>query len=640
MSAVLALGLALAGCATAGGGGPSPTPPDEEEPPREEPAEPEATDGAADAALDEVTRLVEAGRHREAALLADSLYFRARSRPGLSRTAADALRRQARALEAGGDLEAAADRLRELLDRYPESAGGEVPARLAGVLVERADDPGAAGVLLRRPGNDEGAALDLARRAARGMSAAELEDVLDADAAAGGNGATRAAVRAALLAELAVARARAGRAGDARAAARRALESDPAAEDADRARSVLEGSIGPREGPVRIGLLLPGSGRLAPVGDRLREGVELAVEAHGDGLPPVEITSVDSGEEGAEIPRLVERLEEEGVAAVIGPVRSGELGRAASGRSDPGLLILSPTAGAAEPEGPAVYTLREETRREVDAAREVGRWMAGVLGRVPVGAVYPDDATGRRAYLAFRGALGAGESWVAAAHPYDTEATTLEGPITAVSAFAPRAVFAPGGSGASVLQMAPQLSYYGVRGAIVAGGPSWSRPSTVRRLEPSFSQHRIVATSVDRGDASGGWERFREAYERTHRRSVPDNMLPALSHDAALVVLRALRDVPSARPRAVARRAAAVGPVDGATGRLRLDPATGTAERATLVRALRDRELVPASAGEARDWLTAADPLETARSRSRRQRAEKAVRESGVELESPDDGGR
>jgi branched-chain amino acid transport system substrate-binding protein len=438
---------------------------------------------------------------------------------------------------------------------------------------------------------------------------------------------------------VAVARAGAGRADEARDAARRALETDPGEDAAARARSVLDGAVAPREGPVRIGLLAPRSGRFAPVGERLREGVELAVEAHGEGLPPVEVTTLDTGEDGAEIPGLVRRLEEQGVVAVIGPVRSGELARAAGARSDPGLLLLSPTAGAAGGDVPGVYTLRGEVRDEVRAARALGRWLSGVVGSAPVGAVYPASGAGRRAYLAFRAMLGTGEAWIASAHPHDPDATTLEGPITAVSAFAPRAVFAPGASGSSVLQMAPQLSYYGVRGAIVAGGPAWSRPATVRRLEPSFSQHRVVATYVDRGAGSGGWERFRRAYEREHRRAVPGNMLPALAHDAALVVLRALRDVRPARPRAVARRAASTSPVEGATGRLRLDPGTGSAERRVRVRALRDRELVPAPASEAREWLRSAGGLETPRTRSRRTRAVQAVRASGIELEPPDDGG-
>jgi tetratricopeptide (TPR) repeat protein len=153
VASLAAAALALAGCATGGGPGPSPGPADDPPAP-EEPADVGDGAGTAPAVLDEVARLREAGRFRDAALLADSLYFRTLERGDAPATAADALRRQARALEEAGDLVAAADRLRELLDRYPDRAGGDASVRLARILIERAEDPGAAEVLLRRPGPD------------------------------------------------------------------------------------------------------------------------------------------------------------------------------------------------------------------------------------------------------------------------------------------------------------------------------------------------------------------------------------------------------------------------------------------------------------------------------------------------------
>lgn len=628
------VGLAVVGCATAPGSGPegpAPGPGAGDDAPGR--AVGDAPRERAAAALEDVRRHLEAGRYHAAALRADSLYFRTRTRPELESTAAEALSREAEALAQDGELGEAAARLRDLLRDHLDHVDDDVAVRLARLSIARADDPAAAGTLLRWHGDGAGPALRLARRAGEGMSVGELESVLDGGAE-GGTG----PVRAVLLAELAVARARAGLDEGARAAARRVLDADPPGDAADRARAVLEGAIGRRSGPVRVGLLLPRSGRLSTVGDRILEGAELAVEGHG-GTQPVELVTVDTGPDGGPIRRLVGELEDRGAVAIVGPVRAEGLRRASTARADSGRLLLSPTAARTDVREPAVFTLWDRRQKEREAARRLGGWVTDVLGRLPVGAVYPDDGAGRRAFLDFRRALATGGAWMAAAHTYESGATTLEDAITAVSAFGPRAVFAPGGGATSVLQMAPQLSYYGIRGALVAGGPDWSRPSTVRRLEPSFSQRRIVATFVDRGAEEGAWTRFRAAYESEHRRSLSGNELPALGHDAVLWILEALDAVRPARPRAVGRRAAALDSVRGATGDLRPDPSRGTVGRRVHVKMLEDRELREASPRAARAWLESTSRSESAQIRTRRQRARAAVEESGIPLTPGEDDG-
>jgi branched-chain amino acid transport system substrate-binding protein len=465
------------------------------------------------------------------------------------------------------------------------------------------------------------------------MSVRELRGELERAAARTGPGPLRGAV----LAELAVAEARAGEEAAARSTAREALEADSRATDRERARSVLEGGVAPRRGPVRLGLLLPLSGRFSTVSERIREGVELALRSGTvEGGPAVQLVTEDAEAPGSALRRRVASLEEQGVVAILGPVRSGRLAEVAGARSHRGLLVLSPTATRVETAAPSVLTLWAHLRREVDAALALGRWLGGTLEGSAVGAVFPDEETGRRAFLAFRRALGGTGAWMAVSSPYAPDATTLEEPIASVAAFEPRAVFAPGGETASILQMAPQLSYYGIRGAVVAGGPAWSAPSTVRRLEPSFSQYRVLPTFVDR--VQGRWSEFQASYEKTYRKSLHDNMLPALGHDAALLVLTALRDVSPPRPRAVARRVAALEGVEGASGRLTPDPSTGTVARRVILRSLRDRELAPVTRAEVRSWLASAGRLETVRVRTRRRRALQAVEASGIALE-PGSGG-
>lgn len=611
--------IVAGGCASAPAAGPSPGP----EPPGEE-AEP-ADD--APAALEGIRTAFREGRHREAALLADSLYFRLRHRPGHRVRAAEALRWEARALEAAGDIRQAAARLEEAIRLHPGGAGTESVRRLARLRIRLGDDPGAVAALAEAPGAADDSSLVLLRRAARAMSVEELVEALESAGRAG------SAVRGVLLAELAVARARAGLESEARSAARRALEEGEEAPDMDRARAVLQGEIAPA-GPARVGLLLPETGRFEVVGDRIREGIDLALERDRDGgRPPVELVVADIG--SAPVEELLGRLSEAGVSAVVGPTRSEVLSRAADGRGDPGLLLVSPTATRApRPSPPAVLTLWDREEREVRAARRAGAWLGEVLYGGPVGAVYPRGELGRRLLLAFRGRLADSGVWMVASSPYPHDATTLEDPISAVSAFRPRAVFAPGVSSGSVLQMVPQLSYYGIRSAVVLGGPHWAEPSALRRLEPSFSQLRAVVTVVERGEGTA-WHSFETAYEMKYRKALGSNILPAMGHDAMLLVLRALEGTAPPRPRAVARRAAALGAVEGATGLLRPSADAGTVQRRTRVGRLEGGEVSPLTAADVRSWLEAASRLETARARSRRREALQAVERSGIQLEEP-----
>lgn len=588
LSAALLVTLLLAGCGAARGGG---TPPDEEPVPPDGRPEPERPAPAPEAAdVLEHVRALASSEPARALHLADSLYFalRARSDAGL---APRSLALQVRAALATGDTAGATARLRELLSAYPDAgAAADAASRLAELLRARGDDPAAAGVLLRH-GDGGDRALALLRQAAGAMSVAELE-------------------RAAALAEAA------GAGSSARSVV---------AEELDRARELAG-----RAGPVRVGVLLPDSGRFAEVARWLRQGIRIAVEEGGEG-PPVELVARDlsSGSPAG----LLADLEAQGVAAVVGPLRAGGLADAARARSGPGLLLVSPTA--AETGGLRnVYAFRDRSRRELDAAAVLGDWVGGRVRPGPVGAVYPRGDLGRRTFLRFRRALGeAGGGWIVASAAYDPGATTLEEPVTEVSAFRPEAVYAGAEGTSSLLQMAPQLAYYGIRAALVVGGPDWTRPGAVRRLDPIYSQLRVGAAFAGTGEGESGRDRFRAAYETRYRTTLGDNVLPMLGHDAALLVRRALAETSPPRPRAVARAFGRLAGVEGATGLLEPDPGTGAVGRRIALRALADRRLRPVSASEAREWLASTGRLATAGDRGRRARARRAVRDAGIPLE-------
>lgn len=611
----------LAGCAAGGTGRQGPDEPAPLTPPGERPdAETPAVEDPPPATLEGVRSLLESEPAR-ALHAADSLYFTLGPR-GDAGVAAEALRIQARAAAATGDTVGALGRLYELLALYPESDPADGAAlSLARMLVARTDDPGAVEVLLRR-GRSGSEAKSVLRSAAGSMSVSELQAAVELAARTEASG----AVRGLLAAELSEALALAGRPDAARRSARSALEGEPDPSDRRTVRSVLDGSVDP-SGPVRIGVLLPEAGRYASVGRWVRQGMRIALRGEGQ---EVEVLARDLSEAAAG--ELVSELEREGVAAVLGPVRGRALGAAARSRSDPGLLLVSPTAVRSPPGPLHAYALRDRRRRELDAAVALGRWV-GRIRPGPVGAIFPEGELGRRAFLGFRRSLGeSGGGWLTSSASYDPETTTLETAITEVSAYRPDAVYAGASGTSSLLQMAPQLAYYGVRAAVVAGGPDWTRPGAVRRLDPAFSQYRVGVTFAPPEEAGAARDRFRASYEKEYRTTLGDNVFPMLGHDAALLVLRAAARTSPPRPRALARAFAGLSGVEGATGTLAPDRETGTVRRRVHVRALQERRLRPTGIEEARAWLSSAGRLAEAGARGRRARARRAVRRAEVPL--------
>lgn len=587
-------------------------------------------------ALARVRTEFEAGAYGRSALLADSLYF-VSLRDGARTRAATALWWAARGLDEAGRDRRAAERYAEFLSAYP--ADERVPRgalRLAEVQRRLIDDPAAARALIRHPRAlelDEG--FTTLRRAARSMSLAELEDLWKAlDVSDSGD----SGLRALLLAELAVARRWLGHRDSALTLARRALSGAPRGPDSARAHAVLTGTTRTAPDTLRVGVVIPLSGRYGQVGSWLREGMELALDSaargtSADDAPPVALAFADQAS-GREMPALIAELARAGVTAVVGPVGPEALAEAAASRGEQGLLLVSPTARRAPERSLAAYTLWSQRQREVEAARLLGRWLAEV-GVHRVGALYSDAELGREAYLTFRGHLAGTQAYVIASAPLPPEATTFKGPIFQISSFRPRGVYLAGGRPTSVLQVGPQLSYYGLRGVLVAGGPAWSDPTTVRRLEPSFSQYRVAATFVGPGHEIGAAERFRAMYEKKHRELLSNNQLPSLGYDALRLVLRALEETGLHRPRAVSRAFATLEGVQGATGRLAPVRGAGTVARRVELARIDDRSLGPVRVRDARQWLTGAEALRETRVRGRRRAALRAVAESGIELEGP-----
>lgn len=320
--------------------------------------------------------------------------------------------------------------------------------------------------------------------------------------------------------------------------------------------------------PPAIGAILPLTGSLAPYGQRLREGIELAVSQHnraiGDSVRLVVLD--DSGSYSLAAERLAE-LEALGVLGVVGPVGEEALRTAAARRKAQDLVLIAPLGpgGWEWGLGSNVLGLWFSTDDLALLARKLAEFAVREMGARRIGVIFPDDALGLAQYRSFAEEATYWGAEIVGAEPYDPRATTFEGPLTRLRDVNPEAVYAVAASPQVAIQLAPQFSYYGLRGVQIFGDPNWIDPEVTRLVEPRFLNGAVVASYLDRWLPESGWNRFAFEYEMAYGKSLGDNLLAALGYDAASLLLDAVpRSVRSREPVAGALRA--LGPYRGATG--------------------------------------------------------------------------
>jgi len=472
-----------------------------------------------------------------------------------------------------------------------ESLSGADVVIFARILSDLGAEDRAAELLLANSGAvaSDGGIREL-RRAAAGMSVTELEALEQSVSSLQ----EQERVEGVLGAELARAYALAGMEEDAVRVARSWLDENIEPEDLRTVEQVMGGDIQPPSEPILIGVILSLTGRFAQVGEDLRDGVSLAMTEYDSGSfsgQMIDLVVLDDGSDSERYDLLLDDLESRHVAAVIGPIRSESLSDAAASRTNAGLTIVSPTATRDSGTGPNAYSLWERGRRESAIGGALGEWFPERMGLYRLGALYPSDDGGRAGFRAFEAAAMSSGAAVVGAREYEPDSTTFEQPIQAVLESDPEGVMVLAGDAATVLQIAPQLSYFGLRSRIIGGGEAWSDPSVLRRLEPAFADYRVVSMFMDRTADGTEWARYVEAYEREFRRLAPENLLPALGYDATRLVLEGMGRETLGRPGAVARSIRASGGVDGATGTIRFSDA-GLPSRVAVVRMLLDGQLV------------------------------------------------
>ena len=479
------------------------------------------------------------------------------------------------------------------------TGSAELDPESAEDLVDLLDAVGAedraAHVLLRAPFELSGGERKTLRKLVAELSIRELENLMEPEDG-------RVEATSIVGAELAQALAVADHPEMARQVAEAVLAGSPDGPERDTAEDVLQGRVAAQVDPLRIGVVLPASGRFGGVGEQILEGASLALELYRTDPAHAAIDLVvldDSSRVDLGIDH-VEALDEMNVAAVIGPIRTEALQSAAVRRDRDDLLILSPTAAAGQGADMNVYTLWDRDRREADVAVALASWLSENMRMDSLGVLYPYGWS-PVALEALRAEVEGNGGRILAAQPYVADSTTFGAPIEALAAAEPAAVVVFADRPRTVLQIAPQLVYYGLRRWVTAGDANWSDPSVVRRLDPSYSDHRLVGTYVDRVSPGTPWREFEAAYEAQYRKALADNMFAALGFDAMNLILTGVPEVEWERRGAIGRSIRS-GTHQGATGDLGIDPVSGSLGRDVFVRVLKDGGLATPDPDEMLQW--------------------------------------
>jgi branched-chain amino acid transport system substrate-binding protein len=191
------------------------------------------------------------------------------------------------------------------------------------------------------------------------------------------------------------------------------------------------------DGVLTIGLLIPLSGDGALLGRSIREGVSLAIAdvnaAGGVQGSPVRLAVREEGQSNTETQSAIEKLQESGVDAIIGPISSVVALTSLDQIVDRDLVACSPTATAQALDdfpdrGLFFRTIASDSLQAAAIAQEVER-----TGTTRAAVAYINDAYGRPLADALQAELADRGITVSLSTPFDPDSTSTTDVAQAVA---------------------------------------------------------------------------------------------------------------------------------------------------------------------------------------------------------------
>jgi ABC-type branched-subunit amino acid transport system substrate-binding protein len=338
-----------------------------------------------------------------------------------------------------------------------------------------------------------------------------------------------------------------------------------------------------------VGVLLPLSGRYAPFGREVQQGLELA-RATLATEPTAGFVYRDTAAEGIVMARLVAELAvQPELLVVIGPLLSNDAAPAstqAEGERLP-LLLLAPREGTT---GSHVFrnalTLAAQSRALADFAQSERLQRFIIL--------HPATRQGELSAELFRAAVAGRGGQVLASQSYPPDTVDLRQQLQALADAArragsgpPEALFLPDDA-QPVAQIIPQLAFAKLDQLQLLGPGAWNDPELGRMAGP-LSEGAVF---VDGFFAGSPWPEVRDFVARYQAAyGVPPSILAAQGYDAARIILTLLAR-PEVRDRAALRQALAnLRDFPGVTGQTRFGP-NGEAEKVLFLLQVQDGAVV------------------------------------------------
>lgn len=309
---------------------------------------------------------------------------------------------------------------------------------------------------------------------------------------------------------------------------------------------------------VRVGALLPLSGQLADYGQRVLNGIQLAVE--GAERTAGIVVKDTEGRPAKVEPGLEELSREYGVVAVIGPLLSREVDMISKPARRLGVPIVTPSAIGIMPSEAEPYLFRTAVTAAQQGSTLV-EYAVRRLGLHRFAIIHSEDAYGRELMTIFsREVVRHGGEVIAVGSyaPLDTDfGRTIKhvreldlvdrqravtppssGPPPLAEEYVPgfEAVFLPGDP-EQVALLAAQLAFYDIRRVVILGAGPWTTES-LRRLGGRFLEGSVFVDGFFAESPDPAVQAFVSRYQaRFH--SLPD-LFAAQAYDATRLVIEAI----------------------------------------------------------------------------------------------------
>ncbi|MEK6775255.1 MAG: penicillin-binding protein activator [bacterium] len=325
---------------------------------------------------------------------------------------------------------------------------------------------------------------------------------------------------------------------------------------------------------VRIGCILPLSGRQKDIGSQVLQGVRVSVDRMNASFPEkrIELVVKDSGDAPEKAKAEMEALAlDPGVMAVIGPLMSRSVAAAAPVAENAHLPVITPTATAEEITKTGTYIFRNAMTNEAQA-RGIARYAVRDLALHTFVVLYPDDYYGRELKTFFVNEVEALGGEVICFVSYERGAVDYGPQIRSIirkdmqmvlsrnadmiaqdqgsmdewgKNYFPSfdAVYLPGYA-EDVGLIAPQLAYYNISSVQLLGSHHWNSVELIRRGE-RFVEGAVFADGFFAESPHTDIAEFVAEYRKTYGEE--PTLFSAQAYDAADMILQTINKGSSSR---------------------------------------------------------------------------------------------